>query len=58
MSKLETIKIQFKITNPTVKQKIYQIYQNHIPIQDLLEELIKQADLEYYKDQLVNDFPV
>lgn len=48
------IKLQFNITNEDVRQKIYRIYQNHIPIQDLFEELIKQTDLEYYKDQLAN----
>ncbi len=54
----EPIIVQFEVTNPTVKQKIYRMYQSHIPIKELFEQSINQADLEYYQSQLVNDFPV
>ena len=50
----EPFKMSFTITNPTVKEKIYRIWQTKIPMQSLFEELIKQADLEYYKEQLAN----
>ena len=54
----EPFKISFTITEPSVKEKIYRVWQARIPMQRLFEELIKQADLEHYKHQLVNDFPV
>lgn len=54
----EPFKMSFIITNPTVKEKIYRVWQARIPMQELFEELIKQADLEYYQSQLVKDFPV
>ena len=56
--KEEPFKMSFTITNPSVKEKIYRAWQSQIPMQRLFEELIKQADLEYYQSQLVNDFPV
>ncbi len=46
--------VQFEVTNPAIKQKIYWMYQNHIPIKELFEQSIKQADLEYYQNQLAN----
>ena len=54
----EPFKMSFTITEPSVKEKIYRVWQARIPMQALFEELIKQADLEYYQSQLVNDFPV
>lgn len=54
----EPFKMSFEITEPKVKEKIYRIWQSRIPMQLLFEELIKQADIEHYKRQLVNDFPV
>jgi hypothetical protein len=54
----EPFKMSFEITEPSVKEKIYRVWQARIPMQRLFEELIKQADLEYYQSQLVNDFPV
>jgi hypothetical protein len=55
--KLET-KIDFRSYDKNVYAKILFARQNLIPIRKLIEELIKQADLEYYQSQLVNDFPV
>ena len=52
--KEEPFKMSFIITDPTVKEKIYRIWQSHIPMQRLFEELIKQADIEYYQSQLAN----
>jgi hypothetical protein len=54
---LET-RIDFKSYDKNVYAKILFARQNLIPIRKLIEELIKQADLEYYQSQLVNDFPV
>ena len=54
----EPFKMSFTITEPSVKEKIYRIWQAQIPMQRLFEELIKQADLKYYQSQLVRDFPV
>ena len=54
----EPFKMSFTITNPTVKEKIYRVWQARIPMQRLFEELINQADIEYYQRQLVNEFPV
>jgi hypothetical protein len=54
----QPFKMSFTITNPTVKEKIYRIWQSRIPMQPLFEELIKQADIEYYQNQLVDEFPV
>ena len=54
----QPFKMSFEITEPSVKEKIYRVWQARIPMQRLFEELIKQADLEYYQSQLVNDFPV
>ena len=56
--KEEPFKMSFTISDPTVKEKIYRVWQSRIPMQRLFEELIKQADIEYYQRQLVNDFPV
>ena len=50
----EPFKMSFTITEPSVKEKIYRVWQARIPMQRLFEELIKQADLEYYKEQLAN----
>ena len=52
--KEEPFKMSFTITEPSVKEKIYRVWQARIPMQLLFEELIKQADLEYYKEQLAN----
>lgn len=54
---LET-RIDFKSYDKNVYAKILFARQNLIPIRKLIEELIKQADIEYYQSQLVNDFPV
>ena len=54
---LET-RIDFKSYDKNVYAKILFARQNLIPIRKLIEELIKQADLEYYQSQLVNKFPV
>ena len=54
---LET-RIDFRSYDKNVYAKILFARQNLIPIRKLIEELIKQADLEYYQRQLVNDFPV
>lgn len=54
----EPFKMSFEIKEPSVKEKIYRAWQDRIPMQRLYEELMKQADLEYYKNLLVNDFPV
>ena len=54
----EPFKMSFTITEPSVKEKIYRIWKAQIPMQRLLEELIKQADIEYYQSQLVDDFSV
>ena len=54
----EPFKMSFTITEPSVKEKIYRVWQARIPMQRLFEELIKQADIEYYQSQLVRDFPV
>lgn len=54
----QPFKMSFEITEPSVKEKIYRIWQSRIPMQKLVEELIKQADLEYYQSQLVDEFPV
>ena len=54
---LET-RIDFRSYDKNVYAKILFARQNLIPIRKLIEELIKQADLEYYQSQLVNDFPV
>ena len=54
----EPFKMSFTITEPSVKEKIYRAWQARIPMQRLYEELMKQADLEYYKNLLVNEFPV
>jgi hypothetical protein len=56
--KEDPFKMSFTITEPSVKEKIYRIWQSRVPMQLLFEELIKQADIEYYQSQLVNDFPV
>lgn len=50
----EPFKMSFAITDPSVKEKIYRVWQSRIPMQRLFEELIKQADIEYYKEQLAN----
>jgi hypothetical protein len=52
--KEEPFKMCFNITEPAVKEKIYRIWQTKIPMQRLFEELIKQADIEYYKHLLVD----
>jgi hypothetical protein len=54
---LET-RIDFRSYDKNVYAKILFARQNLIPIRKLIEELIKQADLEYYQSQLVNEFPV
>lgn len=54
----QPFKMSFEIKEPSVKEKIYRVWQSRIPMQKLFEELIKQADLEYYQSQLVEDFPV
>jgi hypothetical protein len=54
---LET-RIDFKSYDKNVYAKILFARQNLIPIRKLIEELIKQADLEYYQSQLVDKFPV
>ena len=54
---LET-RIDFRSYDKKVYAKILFARQNLIPIRKLIEELIKQADLEYYQSQLVNEFPV
>jgi hypothetical protein len=54
---LET-RIDFRSYDKNVYAKILFARQNLIPIRRLIEELIKQADLEYYQSQLVNEFPV
>lgn len=54
---LET-RIDFRSYDKNVYAKILFARQNLIPIRKLIEELIKQADIEYYKRQLVDDFPV
>ena len=50
--------IDFRSYDKNVYAKILFARQNLIPIRKLIEELIKQADIEHYKRQLVNDFPV
>ena len=50
----EPFKMSFTITEPKAKEKIYRVWQARIPMQRLFEELIKQADLEFYKEQLSN----
>lgn len=57
LEELET-RIDFRSYDKNVYAKILFARQNLIPIRKLIEELIKQADLEYYQSQLVNDFPV
>ena len=54
---LET-RIDFRSSDKNVYAKILFARQNLIPIRKLIEELIKQADLEYYQSQLVDEFPV
>lgn len=54
---LET-RIDFRSYDINVYAKILFARQNLIPIRKLIEELIKQADLEYYQSQLVDEFPV
>jgi hypothetical protein len=54
---LET-RIDFKSNDKNVYAKILFARQNLIPIRRLIEELIKQADIEYYQRQLINEFPV
>ena len=54
----EPFKMSFTITEPSVKEKIYRVWQSRIPMQRLFEELIKQADIQYYQSQLVDDFSV
>lgn len=54
---LET-RIDFRSYDKNVYAKILFARQNLIPIRKLIEELIKQADLEYYQSQLVDEFPV
>ena len=56
--KEEPFKMSFTISDPTVKEKIYRVWQSRIPMQRLFEELIKQADIEYYQRQFVSEFPV
>ena len=46
--------IDFRSYDKNVYAKILFARQNLIPIRKLIEELIKQADLEYYKEQLAN----
>lgn len=46
------IKLQFNIKNEEVKNKIYKVYQSFIPMQDLFETLLLQADLNYYEKLL------
>ena len=50
--------IDFRSNDRNVYAKILFARQNLIPIRKLIEELIKQADLEYYQSQLVDEFPV
>ena len=50
---LET-RIDFRSNDKNVYAKILFARQNLIPIRKLIEELIKQADLECYKEQLAN----
>ena len=54
----QPFKMSFEIKESSVKEKIYRIWQAKIPMQKLFEELIKQADIEYYQSQLVDEFPV
>ena len=54
---LET-RIDFRSNDKNVYAKILFARQNLIPIRKLIEELIKQADLEYFQSQLVDEFPV
>lgn len=54
----QPFKMSFTITEPSVKEKIYRIWKAQIPMQRLFEELIQQADIEYYQSQLVDDFSV
>ena len=54
---LET-RIDFRSYDKNVYAKILFARQNLIPIRKLIEELIKQADLEYYQSQLIDKFPV
>ena len=54
---LET-RIDFRSYDKNVYAKILFARQNLIPIRKLIEELIKQADIEYYQSQLVDEFPV
>lgn len=54
---LET-RIDFRSNDKNVYAKILFARQNLIPIRKLIEELIKQADLEYYQSQLIGEFPV
>lgn len=54
----QPFKMNFEFKEPSVKEKIRRIWQSQIPMQRLVEELIKQADIEYYQSQLVEDFPV
>ena len=54
---LET-RIDFRSYDKNVYAKILFARQNLIPIRKLIEELIKQADLEYYQSQLISEFPV
>ena len=50
--------IDFRSYDRNVYAKILFARQNLIPIRKLIEELIKQADIEYYQSQLVDEFPV
>ena len=54
---LET-RIDFRSNDKNVYAKILFARQNLIPIRKLIEELIKQADLEYFQSQLIDEFPV
>jgi hypothetical protein len=58
MQKESETRIDFKSNDKNVYAKILFARQNLIPIRKLIEELIKQADIEYYQSQLVDDFSV
>lgn len=51
-------KVYFEFCSFAARKKLKRARQQLIPINKLFEQLLIQADLDYYKSQLEDKFPV
>lgn len=55
---LASEKVYFELNSFVARKKLQRARQQLIPINKLFEQLLIQADLDYYKSRLENEIPM